>query len=131
MTEQHQALGHQLTDDASPAGAQRRPHGQLACTRGAAREKKVGHVTAADQQHDADNTDEEQGRAVQIGADDRVVHGLERDATVAIGIGKLTCEAFGHGAEVRARCIDGDTGFQAANRHEAPATTQLGVLRKP
>ena len=43
---EHERLGQQLSRDAPPAGAERRPHRQLASAGAAAREENVGHVRA-------------------------------------------------------------------------------------
>ena len=47
------ALGEELPDQPRAAGAERRPHGDLARARLRARQQQVRHVDAGDQQHEA------------------------------------------------------------------------------
>ena len=59
---QDEALGQELADDSPAARAKRRTNGELARADGRAREQQAGDVRAADQEHDADDAEEEEGR---------------------------------------------------------------------
>ena len=70
-------------------GAERRPDRQFAFAAGGAGEQQVRDVCAADQQDDADDADEQQGRGAQLAADERLVQRLDRDAAAFVGGGEL------------------------------------------
>ena len=55
---EHDALGEQLSDDASTAGAEGQANRDLAVPRRAAREQQTRHVGTDDEQHDADRDGE-------------------------------------------------------------------------
>ena len=50
---QDQAFDQELTHEAPAAGAERRPHGNLALTSAGASEQQVGDVGAGDEEHDS------------------------------------------------------------------------------
>ena len=76
---QHQALGQDLTDDASAAGAEREPDRDLALTRRAAREQQVRDVRADDDQQHGHRHEKDAQRRFQRG-DDAVLDGLDGEA---------------------------------------------------
>ena len=52
---QQHALGEELLDQTTPAGADRQPHGNLLAPRARPRQQQVGDVAARDEQDQADH----------------------------------------------------------------------------
>ena len=92
---EHHALGQQLADDASAAGAEREADGDLAAALRRAREQQVRDVGARDEQ------DEDRRRLPQRQDRPRalVEHALRQrvdaDAVIAVRVGKLLRETDG------------------------------------
>ena len=113
---EHQALGQELADDAPPAGAQRRPYRQLTRAYRRACQEQVGHVGAADEQHEADDAEEQHRRQAELAADQRIVHRLEHDAASLVRLRELPRQPFSDGRHVRARGLERHAGLQASDR---------------
>ena len=63
---QRQALGDELADEASAAGAERQAQGDFGFARRAAREQKVGQIRARDQQQHADRRQQRRQRLREL-----------------------------------------------------------------
>ena len=96
------AFRQQLADQADARCADRRPDRQFAFAAGGAGEQQVRDVCAADQQDDADDADEQQGRGAQLAADERLVQRLDRDAAAFVGGGEVLGEPVGDHRKVGA-----------------------------
>ena len=92
---QHDALGHQLPHDAQASRPERRADRELAHPKRRTRQQQVGDVGAANQQHESDDTQEQHRSEPQIGADDRIVQPLERDAPAFVRLRELARQAVG------------------------------------
>ena len=105
----------------SPAGSERRPHGELALPRGAGGQQQVGQVGAGDEQHDADGRSEHQQAAPRASH-----HRLEQRRhphRLAVVAGReLLLQPGGDGGEVGARLVERRRRRQPAHAaDEVPA----------
>ena len=124
---QHHRLGHELSNDAAPAGAECEPHGDLAPARDAETGEQRADVRARDQQdeHGKHQGDHRAGRGPLIGARRReVVAGDQRDDVGGRDhAGRprrhLLRRPCGDRLDGRARLIGAHAGLQA--RHETEA----------
>ena len=115
-TGEHETLGQQLPDEAGRAGPERRAHGHLALPRFRAREEKIGHVGAGDEQQEADRAEEEPDRAAD-GTDDlfpqREDDGVELHR---LGIEPPARPRLRDGVQVVARLRDRSARLEPARR---------------
>ena len=80
---EQEALGHEMTNETSAAGAERAPHRHLLAPAERARQQQVGDVGAGDQQHERDGAEQDGERAPHF-ADHLFLqrHDAERQAAV-------------------------------------------------
>ena len=74
---EHEPFSHQLTNDATRAGAERGAEGQLALPGTGSRQHQVRDVGTRDQQHDGDSAGEDQNHSATV-ADDLLDEGPHR-----------------------------------------------------
>ena len=131
---QHDAFGQQLADQPAATRANREPHRHLVLPRGGAGEQQVGHIGAADEEHDADDRHDDHqrlgvGAAKLVGAPGR---GDERDAAEVAAL-VASHPDFRHVAvpqrlEVRARLLGRRTGRKTPDHAQPPALLRLQTL---
>ena len=106
-------------------GADRRPDRQFAFAAGGAGEQQVRDVCAADQQDDADDADEQQGRGAKLAADERLVQRLDRDAAAFVGGGEVLGESVGDHRKVGSGRFNRHAGFHPPDHSELVQRAQL------
>ena len=87
------ALRQEQGGQAGPPGAERRADGHLALPRRRAHEDEVGHVREGDQHHQSNHGEQDEERAAEVGADDRLVQGAHGDGPPAVGVRILRPQA--------------------------------------
>ena len=122
---EHDALGEQLTDDASAAGAERRAQGHLAAPRRGPCQQHVGHVGARDEQQQSGQRREHRRGDVEHRAvlrhrpRLRFGHHEQLDALVRRRV--LRGEHVDLDGERRARLFDADAAREATDHGERMA----------
>ena len=107
------ALGQELTHDASPARANRSANRDFAAAPGRSHQQQVRHVRARDQQHEPDRAREHEQRRPHV-ADEHVLDALHAERLVLTdGVRKSRAEFVGRGLEPRVRLLDRDARLQA------------------
>ena len=135
--ERHQddAFGQQLAYHPAATRANREPHGHLVLPRRGSGEQQVGHIGAADEEHDADDRHDNDQR-LAIGAP-KVVGAPgcrhQRDAAEVPALLPARHPDVGHVAvpqrfEVRARLLGVRTGRKAPDDAQPPALPRLQTL---
>ena len=79
-TGQHEALRQQLAEDLGRRRAERRPHRDLALTRGSARQEQVGDVGARDQENERDGAEQQPQATNRLLAEKVVLERLDARA---------------------------------------------------
>ena len=116
---QQQAFRQQLADEPPAAGAERRPHRELALARGRACEQQVGDVRARDEQHEADGAQQQQQRGPRV-FDDVAVQRGDRELEVSVVLRVRLLEAFRDVLNVSRRGVTAHAVLHAADHVEEP-----------
>ena len=136
-SERHQddAFGQQLAHHPGATRANREPHRHLVLPRGGAGEQQVGHIGAADEEHDADDRHDNHQR-LAIGGP-KVVGATgcrdQRDAAEVPALRPARHPDVGHVAvpqrfEIRARLFGRRTGRKAPDHAQPPALPRLQTV---
>ena len=111
------ALDEQLPHEPETAGAERRPHRQLALPRRRARQEQVGDVGAGDEQHEADRAGQRAERRPH-GADQLFPKRHHVRGPAGIAIGELGRQTRREAIHVGPRLREIDAGRQAGHRNQ-------------
>ena len=103
----------------------RRSNRELAGSGRRARQQQAGDVGAADQQHEADDSEKQERRRPKLAAHQGIVHRLDGDPSSLVGVGKLTRQSFGDCRHLGAGGVDGDVRLQASDAAEQIGASQL------
>ena len=113
---QHDALGQQLTDNASAGGPERRPHGQFGAPRGPAGEQQTGHVGARDEQDQPDRSGQ-QNQPRRLTLEKGRLERIEAQRLALVGRGIQLLQALRDDVDLALRASDRDAGLQACDEH--------------
>src|SRR5215510_7099850 len=129
---EQQTLGQQLADQSHPAGAQRRANRHLFLTRRRARQQHVGHITARDQQQQADGGGDRVKRLAKL-PDQAVNPTDDLDAEVlGIVVGIDLRQPPRYQLYIGLRLLGGDAGLQFRLKHpEIAVGARVAALYRP
>lgn len=91
---------------------------ELTGEHGRASKQQVGHVGAADEEHEADDAEKEPGCQAQVGSHQRLTQRLDGDPAAHVGGRKFLREPGRDGCHVRVGRVEGDAGFEPADRQQ-------------
>ncbi len=123
---EHEALGEQLSDDASALGAERGPHGDLTGARRRPREQQVGDVRTAQEQHEPHHAQQEHRRRLQFASDDAGADRFDDDPASLVGFGILACEPVGNHSQLGLGGFHRHARLQPRDDLERACGAQLG-----
>ena len=119
----HEALRQELRGQPAASRAQRRANRDLPLAGSGADEHEVGDVRAGDQHHERDHGQQDEERAPQVGADDRVVDRPHGHGPPAVRVRVRGLQAGGHRLQLGPRRRHRDSGPDAREHAQvAPRT---------
>ena len=125
---QHQAFDEQLADDAPASGAKGGADGDFAGTAEGSGQQQIGDVGAGDQKDESDSAEEGEEDQAQAVGRGHLIEALGEEPGIAIGVGKLDCQAPGEGGHLSARGVDRCARGQATEELEVAIAE---VFREP
>src|SRR6266403_2101473 len=118
------AFGEQLADYPRRTRTERGANGELAGASGGTSQQQVGNIGASDQQNEADRAEQHQQNAANI-ADHIGFEWNQRDAAAGIGFRVGSGKIRANAVHLRARFLEGDSGFEASDRVHAHADAAI------